>query len=260
MIALTRAVPPTLAACELTHITRTPIAAAVAAGQHETYERLLTSLGCTVRRVAAAPECPDSVFIEDTAVVLDKVAIVTRPGAATRRPETAAVARVLAEYRRLQYIREPGTLDGGDVLREGRTLYVGTGGRTNEDGAAQLAAIVEPFGYEVRRVYVSGCLHLKSAAVAVAPGVVLANPAWVEASVFEGQRILEIDPAEPFAANVLRVGDAIVCAAAHPRTASRLEAAGFDVRHVDVSELAKAEAGVTCCSIILNGLYGNSGT
>ena len=251
MFALTRAVPVTLPRCELTHIARVPIDAGLATAQHDAYERELAVLGCTVRRVPPAPECPDSVFVEDTAVVLDEVAVIARPGAESRRTETAGVAEALAEHRPLQYITAPGTLDGGDVLRVGRTVYVGTGGRTNDRGAAQLSTLLMPLGYEVRSVRVDGCLHLKSAATAIAPGAVLINPAWVKAGVFERHRVMEVDPGEPFAANVLRIGKVVLCAAAHVATMSRLDRAGFEVRRVDVSELAKAEAGVTCCSILV---------
>jgi dimethylargininase len=253
LLALTRPVPAALDRCELTHLARVPIDVDRAAAQHAGYERVLASLGCIVRRVPPAHDLPDSVFIEDTAVVLDEVAIVARPGAASRRGEADAVADVLAEYRHLGRITAPATIDGGDVLRLGRTLYVGTGGRTNAGGVAQLAAIAGPLGYAVAGVQVNGCLHLKSAVTECAPGLLVVNPEWVDAGIFAGHRAIDVDPGEPSAANVLRVGAVVVCAAAHARTRARLEAAGLCVRPVDVSELAKAEAGVTCCSILLNG-------
>lgn len=251
-IALTRPVPDSLAACELTHVGREPIDVMVARAQHAAYEQALASLGCEIGRLRAAHELPDSVFVEDTAVVLDEVAIVTRPGATSRRAETGAIATALATYRPVTFIVEPATLDGGDVLQLGRTLYVGVGSRTSRDGVRQLQEATGLYGYEVRAVSVSGCLHLKSAVSALAPGLVLANPAWIDVTRIEGQRVIEVDPAEPSAANVLRVGEAIVCAAACARTNARLEAAGLTIRPVEVSELAKAEAGVTCCSVIVH--------
>lgn len=251
-IALTRPVPDSLADCQLTHLSRAPIAVSVARAQHAAYERLLESLGCGVRRMPAAHELPDSVFIEDTAVVVDEVAIITRPGAASRRAETAAVAEALAAHRPVTFIVDPATLDGGDVLRLGRTLYVGVGSRTNTEGVRQLEEATGLYGYDVRTMQVDGCLHLKSAVTEIAPGLVLVNPAWIDARRLEGHRAVEIDEAEPFAANVLQIGEAIVCAAAYERTIARLEEAGVTVYPVDVSELAKAEAGVTCCSVILN--------
>jgi dimethylargininase len=250
--ALTRAVPDTLARCELTHLTRSPIDVTRAAEQHHQYEEALRALGCTVRHLAPAHELPDSVFVEDVAVVLDEVAIITRPGAESRRAERASVAAVLSEYRQLQSIAAPGTLDGGDVLRLGKTLYVGLSTRTNEEGARQLAQHVEPLGYTVHCVKTAECLHLKSAATAIEGDRVLCNPAWIDTAVLHGIDIIEVDAAEPQAANVLRLGHTIVCAAAHERTAADLRSRGYAVCTVDVSELAKAEAGVTCCSLIVD--------
>ncbi|MGH9310619.1 MAG: dimethylarginine dimethylaminohydrolase family protein [Vicinamibacterales bacterium] len=243
--------PDSLAACELTHLARAPIDSSVARSQHAAYEDALARLGCEIRRVPAAPEHPDSVFIEDTAVVLDEIAIVCRPGAESRRGETGPVAETLAAYRQLRWLSEPASLDGGDVLRLGRTLYVGAGGRTNEAGVSQLAATLRRFDYTVRTVRIHGCLHLKSAVTEIAPGLVLINPAWADGRMFAGHETIEVDPGEPHAANVLRIGDTVLCGAANERTAERLRRAGLDVHPVDVSELAKAEAGLTCCSLIV---------
>jgi dimethylargininase len=250
-VALTRSVPASLAACELTHLARAPIDVARAAAQHEAYEAALRALGCRVRRLPTADDLPDSVFVEDVAVVLDEVAVIARPGAESRRAERASVAPVISEYRELLAIAAPGTLDGGDVLRLGRMLYVGLSTRTNEDGARQLGRLVAPFGYRVRCVQTSGCLHLKSAVTALPGEAVLLNPEWVDARLFAPMAAVEVAPDEPHAANVLRIGDAVIAAAAHTRTIAGLRARGQDVTTVDVSELAKAEAGVTCCSLLL---------
>jgi dimethylargininase len=252
-IAFTRDVSPTLAACELTHLPRAPIRVDVARAQHRGYERLLVSLGCELRRVTPAPEHPDAVFIEDTAVVLDDVAVITRPGAKARRAEVSAVASALAPERPLIRLKAPATLDGGDVLVMGHTIFVGRSGRTNEDGIAQFRAAVAPHGYAVHGAAVSGCLHLKSAVTAVSDDTVLVNPAWVDAALFREFHVLRVDDEEPMAANVLRVGTAVVASAAYARTRRRLEAHGAVVHTVDVSELAKAEGAVTCCSLILRG-------
>jgi dimethylargininase len=252
LLALTRAVPPSIVRCELTHIARVPIDVERASAQHGAYETALTRLGCTVRRLPDEPDLPDSVFVEDTAVVLDELAVVTRPGAASRRGETASVAAALRPYRPLECIRAPGTLDGGDVLRLGRSIYVGMSGRTNRDGARQLDELLAPHGYRVAGIEVRGCLHLKSAVTAVADDVILVNPRWVDADTFAASRRVEVHPDEPFAANVLRVGATLVTTASAPRTRERLESAGLIVESVDVSELAKAEAGVTCCSLIFD--------
>jgi dimethylargininase len=210
----------------------------------------LREVGCCVERVPAAPECPDSVFIEDTAVVLPEVAIITRPGAPSRRPETGAVTVALRAYRRIAAIEPPATVDGGDVLVVGRRVFVGRTARSNTDGVRQMRAVLSPLGYEVESVAVSGCLHLKSAATAVAEGTVLVQPQWVSPSVFREFAIVEVDPGELYGANAVRVGARVIYPTAFPRTAERLAARGIEVRSVDVSELAKAEGAVTCCSLV----------
>ncbi len=250
-LALTRAVPAAIAACELTHLAREPIDLARAVAQHAAYEDALRSLGCTVVRVPAAPDQPDAVFVEDAAVVLDEVAVIARPGAESRRGEVEEVAEALRAHRPLARIEPPGTLEGGDVLRIGRRIWVGASGRTNADGIRQLAAIAEPHGYAVHPLRVTGCLHLKTAVTQVGEGTVLLNPGWVDVAAFEGFDRVDVDPHEPFAANAVLLGGAVLHAAAHPRTAARLRAHGIDVRPVDADELAKAEAGLTCCSILV---------
>ena len=250
MLAVTRPVPQSLRDCELTHLQRAPIDVALARAQHAEYERALTSLGCEIVHVPAADELPDSVFVEDIAIVLDEIAVVTRPGARSRLLETVDVAATLGAFRQLQFLSEPATLDGGDVLRLGRVLYVGLGTRTNAAGAQQLADVISPHGYEVREVPVDACLHLKSAVTEVAPGVVVINPEWVSGQMFPDHAIIEVDPSEPAAANVLRIGGTVVSPAAHPLTNARLSSTAR-VRTVDVSELAKAEGAVTCCSLLV---------
>jgi dimethylargininase len=249
MIALTRAVPPSIADCELTHLTRTPIDYSRARAQHAAYERALEACGCRVQRLPDAPELPDSVFVEDAAVVFDEIAIVARPGAASRRAETASVAAALREWRPLAAIEAPGALDGGDVLRLGRRVFVGLSTRTNEHGARQLEQAIAPFGYRVTRVRVRECLHLKSAATAASAATVLLNPAWIDAQLFDDW--VAVDPGEPGAANVLCVGGRVLAAAAYPRTRARLAARGLSIVDVDASELAKAEGALTCCSLVI---------
>ncbi|HEX2451553.1 MAG TPA: arginine deiminase family protein [Gemmatimonadales bacterium] len=249
-IALVREVSPTLASCELTHLAREPLDIGRAGNQHRQYTDLLSRLGCEVHWIPEAPELPDAVFVEDTAVVVDEIGVISRPGAESRRPETPTMASVLARFRRIVAIAAPGTLDGGDVLRVGRTIYVGRSERTNADGVAQLERLLAPYGYRVRAVEVHGCLHLKSAVTEVAEGTLLYNPAWVDARAFAGHALLDIDPAEPFAANGLRIGPALVYPEAFPRTRARLEQRGIGIAAVDLSELAKAEGAVTCCSVV----------
>lgn len=250
-LALTRPVPPSIAECELTHLQRVPIDVARATEQHGQYEATLVSLGCRVEHLPAQPALPDSVFVEDTAVVVDECAVIARPGASSRRDETPTVARALGAYRTLFTIEAPGTLDGGDVLQVGRRIYVGLSARTTVDGARQLAAFLQPFGYGVESVVATDCLHLKTAVSALPDGRLLLNPRWIDATAFAGAPWLDVDAAEPFAANVLCVGETILCPAAAVRTRRLLEAEGYHVVAVDASELAKAEAGLTCCSILL---------
>ena len=250
LIAITRAVSDSLANCELTHLARVPIDVARAREQHEAYEAALAELGCRVMQLSSADNMPDSVFIEDTAVVLDELAVIARPGAGSRRGEVDVVAGMLWPFRRTVPIELPGTLDGGDVLVAGQTIFVGRSSRTNDAGIEQLATICAPAGYVVRPVVVSGCLHLKSAVTALSERELLVNPAWIDATQFRRYDIMEVAKGEDGAANVARIGDHLLAAAAFPRTNAMLEARSHRVVTVDVSELAKAEGAVTCCSLI----------
>jgi dimethylargininase len=254
LVAITRAVSPQIGQCELTHLQRQAIDIKRAQAQHGQYEACLAGLGCHLHRLPAEPDLPDSVFVEDTAVVLDELAIITRPGAASRRPETESIARALSPFRRLAFIQPPGTLDGGDLLHIGRVLYIGLSGRSNPVGIDQMRELVEPFGYQVEGLPVAGCLHLKSAVTQVAEDAVLINREWVDGRVFRELKRIDVYPEEPLGANALLVSGAVIYPAACPRTRRRLEEAGIAVQTVDVSELAKAEGGVTCCSLILKEL------
>ena len=246
-----RDLSPEIGRCELSHLDREPIDLTRAVRQHQEYVATLAEAGCAIHRLPATPELPDGVFVEDTALVLDELAVITRPGAASRRAETGSVATALKSFRPLRRIGGPGTLDGGDVLRSGRSLFVGLSERTTAAGAAELARMVAPAGYEVRMVPVHGCLHLKSAVTEVGDATLLINPEWVDPAAFEGFRLIAVDPDEPFAANALRIGTLVIHAAAFPRTTRLLRAGGFEVREVEADELAKAEGGVTCCSLLV---------
>lgn len=250
MIAITRDVSRSLAGCELSFVPRVAIDIDLAIVQHDAYRQALGSLGCRVRTLPAQESMPDAVFVEDVAVVLDEVAIMTRPGAQSRRAEGASVATALAEYRSLLRIQAPGTLDGGDVLRIGRAIFVGQSARSNAAGIAQLRELAAAHGYTVRGVATRDCLHLKSAVTQVAQDTLLLQPAWVDADVFAGYRLIEVDPDEEHAANALRVGDGVVYPQCFPRTRQRLREADIAVATVDVSELQKAEGAVTCCSLV----------
>lgn len=250
-VAITRRVSPAFAACELTHLQRVPIDLDRARRQHRSYEQALIAAGGLVCQLETSPELPDSVFVEDTAVVCPEVAIVTRPGAASRRAETTAIADALAAFRPIRTIEAPATIDGGDVLVAGRRVFVGLSSRTDEAAAAQLRGILAPLGYTVCALEVHGCLHLKSAVTAIDDATLLVNPEWIDPAALPGFTIAEIDPAEASAANALRVTDRVIFPAAFPRTARRLERRGFTLTLVEADELAKAEGAVTCCSLIV---------
>jgi dimethylargininase len=248
--ALTRQVSPNFAECELTFLDRQPIDLAKAIAQHRAYERCLSSLGVNVISLAADPQFPDAVFVEDPALVLDEVAIITRPGAESRRGETVRIGEALSQFRDLRHIQEPGTLEGGDVIRVGKTLFVGLSRRTNREGIAQLAELLEPFHYRVVPVEVHGCLHLKSGACWAGNDVILTNRRWVDTNQFRDFKMIDVADDEPSAADVLPIGDKLLMPASFPRTSEILESAGFRVLPIDVSELQKAEAGVTCMSLV----------
>ncbi|MBX7172793.1 MAG: hypothetical protein K1X72_17620 [Pyrinomonadaceae bacterium] len=251
-IALTRAVSRSITNCELTHLERIPIDLQHAREQHRQYEIALKSIGCEVVSLPEMPDLPDSVFVEDTAVILDEAAIITNPGAASRRPEIDSIAEVLQKYRKLIYINSPATVDGGDVLVVGKKIFVGLSSRSNIEAVAQMQNSLESYGYQVSGVEVTGCLHLKSAVTNVAENTLLINPNWVDKNLFAGMDFIEIDESEPFAANSLLVGEKVIYPTGFPKTQKILEEKGIDLVLVDADELAKAEGAVTCCSLILN--------
>lgn len=250
LIAITRAVSPTLADCELTHRPRHPISVADAMAEHAAYEAALRSVGATVVRAPAEPDLPDAVFVEDTAIALDEVIVITRPGAATRRREVESMATVLAAYKPITRIQAPATIDGGDVLRVGRRVYVGLSTRTNPEAIAQLGTLLAQWDYEVIPVPFHGCLHLKSAVTQVGMRQLLMNDRYVHPAIFRDMDILTVAPAEPDGANALLVAGAVIYPAHYPATSERLVRAGVRVISVAAAEFAKAEGGVTCCSIL----------
>jgi dimethylargininase len=251
-VAITREISTQMARCELTFQERRLIDLELARAQHRSYEECLSSLGCSVHHLPEEPELPDSVFVEDTAIALEELAVITRPGAESRRPEIDAIAHALRPHRSLNYIEQPGTLDGGDVLCVGKRIFVGLSRRSNEAGLLQLRHLLAAHGYTVTGVRVQHCLHLKSAITQVADDTLLINRDWADGDVFAPARLIDVDRTEPGAANALRIGDGVVFPSAYPETRRRLEIQGIRVHSVDLSELAKAEGGVTCCSLIFS--------
>lgn len=246
MIAITRDVARTIQNAEVTHVGRQRIDYATAAAQHEEYRRLLSSLGCDVVALPADDAHPDCVFVEDTAIVLEDVAVITRPGAESRRGETGAIAAALEPHRPLVHVEAPATIDGGDVLVTPERIYAGLSSRTNEAAIAQLRSHTRR---EVVAVPVHGALHLKTAVTRVANDTLLINREWVDASLFAGWTLIDVDRAEPMGANALLVGDVVIYPTAFPKTLAKLR--HLDVRTIDASELAKAEGGVTCCALLV---------
>jgi dimethylargininase len=251
MLAWLREVSPQLAQCELSYVAREPIDPALAVAQHAAYAQALQELGCELRWLAPLPAQPDGVFVEDTAVLVPQTAVISRPGALSRRGETATVAGALARQLPVTRIEDPGCLEGGDVLCIGRAFYVGASARTNSAGIGQLGAALAPFGYQVHAVPLSGCLHLKSACTFIPPDTLLVNPEWVEPAVFGCGRVISVADEEPYAANTLTLAGITLVSGAYPRTRERLERSGVRTRMLDVSELHKAEAALTCLSLVL---------
>lgn len=251
VIAITREVSPRFNECEITHIERTPIDLEVAHAQHHAYVNALKTLGCNVIELPAEADLPDSVFVEDTAFILPEAAVITLPGADSRKPETESIVRALKPLIKLVYVREPATVDGGDVLVLGKKIYVGLSTRSNQEAIDQLNKELGEYGYLVTGVQLHDCLHLKSAVTRVDDTTLLINKSWVDTHHFENYDWIEVDPAEPFAANCLPVGESIVFPTTFPKTRERLVNKGYKIVTVDVSELAKAEGALTCCSLII---------
>jgi dimethylargininase len=237
----------------LTFLARQPIVVSKAVQQQRDYERCLSDLGVEVISLPPEPDYPDAVFVEDTAVVVDEVAVIPTMGAVSRQREVETVAPVLAGYRPLEFINHTGALEGGDVIIIGRTCYVGVSTRTNLNGIAQLRAFLAPYDYEVIAVEVKSCLHLTTGCTYIGRDTVLANTSWVDVSPLRGLQFIDVAETEPWAANALLVGDVVVLPESSRRTASLLRERGFEIRTVDVSELEKAEAGLTCMSLIFDG-------
>ena len=250
-IAIVREVPSSIERCELTHLSRVEIDLEIARTQHDQYLGALESLGCEVVCLPEQPDLPDSVFVEDIAVVFDELAVLMRPGATSRHPELTSIASALAGLRPLLRIDGPGTIDGGDVIVIDRDVYVGLSSRSNAAAIEQLGAVLDTHGYKVHGVEIRGCLHLKSAACWLGEDTLLVNPDWIDPRALGAHAVVEIDPSEPSAANALAVGGSLIHSSEFPATQARILTAGFSVVPVDGSELAKAEGGVTCCSLIL---------
>ena len=249
LTVVTHVVSPALQECELTFIESEPISIVKAAEEHENYCTMLEKCGARVIRLTKNVSLPDSVFVEDPIIVFDELAVLASMGVESRRKECAAVEQFFRRYRHVERIRLPAKIEGGDVLKIGRCIYVGESPRTNAQGVRALREIIAPLGYEVTPVRVSGCLHLKTGCTALDDKTILMNPEWVDRAPFHGYRIIETPPAEPFGANVLRIHDTICMNAAFPETIALVRSLGYQVATTDMTEFTKAEAGLTCLSV-----------
>ena len=252
LTAIIREVSSSLANCELSFIPPQTIDLGKARAQHRAYEELLRKLGARVISLPEEPYLPDSMFVEDPAIILDELAVICSLGTETRRKEAPSLAAALEKYRKLAFVKLPGLLEGGDVLRVGKRIFVGLTLRTNAEGIRQLAVIVSQFGYDLTTVPVSGCLHLKSAVTYLSRNTLLGNRARFHWARLEGFDWIDVDPTEPHAGNALAIGDTVVFPASFPRTRQRIEAKGFHVSSIEIDELQKAESGLTCSSLLFD--------
>jgi dimethylargininase len=251
-IALTHAVTPALENCQLTYINREPIDIARASQQHAEYRAALTRAGLSVQLLSENAEHPDACFVEDTAIVLDEFAIITNMGTPSRQGEQAIIAKTLSSYRELQYIPLDATVEGGDILRIGKRIFVGSSKRTNMPAVLQLSRLLEPLGYDLKIIDVEHCLHLKTACSTIDDETILINPHWLDIDKFKGFRLIHVPESEPWAANCLRVNETLFVSAQSPQTAELIQKYHPKVEIIDISEFQKAEAGLTCLSIIFN--------
>lgn len=253
LVAITHAPSPRLEAGERTYVGHESIDYAAAVRQHAAYEEALHECGAQVVHLDINRELPDCVFVEDTAIVLDEVAVVMSMGAASRRGELAGIERTLRAYREIERVSLPATIDGGDIVQCGKTLFVGESQRTNAAGVAALRERVRRYGYTVSGVPVHGCLHLKSACSALPDGSYLVNANWIDITPLPSNRLLHLPASEPWAGDVLVIdSERIIVSDGFPRTADMLSTRGWRVLPVCVSEFAKAEGGVTCMSLVFN--------
>jgi dimethylargininase len=252
MIALTHLPSPNIDSGQRTHVDRTPLDYPLALHQHAHYRAALLESRVDVRILDVNGAFPDGVFIEDTAIVLDEIAVLASMGAEARRGEVAGIERELAKYREVARVTPPAKIEGGDVLRVGRMLLVGESSRTDMNGIRALEAIVGRYGYQVRRVSVRCCLHLKTACTALPDGRLLINPAWLDVEELSGFEHIAVPDVEPWGANVLCIVDTVCAAAEHAVNTELLRSRGYSVRTIPLSEFAKAEGGVTCLSLLIS--------
>ncbi len=220
--------------------------------QHASYVEALRTAGMEVIVLAADPRFPDGCFVEDTAVVLPEVAVITSPGAPSRSGETESMADVLKQFHRLARIEGPGTLEGGDVLKAERHFFIGLSERTNAEGIEQFERIVRPFGYATQRVVPGPFLHLKSGIAYIGDGRLIAAPGLAHLSEFRDYHVITVDPEELYAANCLRIAHGTLAVAkGYPRLKQTLLGLGYEITELAMTEYQKMDGGLTCLSLLL---------
>lgn len=249
LLAITHLPSPALQHCELTFLKSEPISMEIANLQHQTYRAMLERCGAKVIVLDENLACPDSVFVEDPIIVFDEVAVLTSMGVESRRKESEAMERVFSKYRKIERIVLPAKIEGGDVLKIGKKIFVGESARTNKEGIEALKTIIKPFGYEVIAVEVTGCLHLKTGATALDDKTIFINSHWVDAEAFKGFTKVEALNDEPFGANVLKMGNILCMNEAFPKSIALIKSLGYTVDSCNINEFVKAEAGLTCMSV-----------
>jgi dimethylargininase len=252
LTAIVRKPSRNLSKGELTFLSRKKLDFEKAAKQHQAYCDALKELGARVITLDAVNSLPDSVFVEDTALVLDEIAVIVSIGAKSRIREVGLMEATLSKFRSASRIKPPARIDGGDILRVGKKLFVGNSTRTNKKGIRALHKFVNPFGYEVIRLKIDGSLHLKTGCTALDDRTILINPDWVDATAFRNFEQIEVAKSEPFAANILRIGKTICLHSGFENTKKIVEDRGYKIKEIDISEFLKAEAGLTCMSLIFN--------
>jgi dimethylargininase len=249
LMAITHLPSPKLQECELTFLHSEPIDMQKANVQHAAYCAMLERCGAKVVVLDENLDCPDSVFVEDPIIVFDEIAVLTSMGVESRRKESEAMAKEFAKYRKVEKIVLPAKIEGGDVLKIGKRIFVGLSPRTNMEGIKALEAIIKPFGYTVTPVSVTGCLHLKTGCTALDEKTLLINAAWVDAVSFEDFTKINVPADEPFGANVLKIDDTLCMNEAFPKSIELVKSLGYKVDSCNISEFVKAEAGLTCMSV-----------
>jgi dimethylargininase len=252
--AITHKVSSRISDCELTFVERTPIDYDRSQQQHDSYEAMLRRLGAAVKSLSENDQFPDACFVEDTAIVLDELAVMCSMGVPSRRGEISLLTRELSQYRDVKHISLPATIEGGDVLRIGRRIFVGESKRTNKAGIEALIEILQPLGYKITPVPTKLGLHFKSGCTAIDDETLFVNPDWIDTGLLKGFTLLTTPPQEPASANVLRVGHKVCLQKDFPRAVDLVRKVVENVETLDMSELRKAEAGLTCSSIIFESV------